>query len=250
MLELLGEFDADDGFEHFDGCGTTARWLAWACSMSPGAAREHVRIARALLSMPLLTGLFREGRISYSKVRAATWLAGQVDEAGLCELVVTMTAAQLDQTVSGYRAASGSRMGQQERRRVSWSTFTDTPNSVDADHVGDDADGVEPQMVSISARLPVEEAAVVIRAMDAARDRQPIGERDTADALVSRRHRLGDELVEEVLAHDRDALAGVGEQQQRVPGLDAEQLTCPLGDHDLPLLADLHRAGELPGGGG
>src|SRR5690625_7449814 len=59
-------------------------------------------------------------------------------------------------------------------------------------------------------------------------------------------HGLGDELVEDVLADDRHALLGVGKQQQRVPGLDPEQLTRALRDDDLPLLPDSDRAGELP----
>lgn len=164
LLELVGEFDATDAVLFQDGCGTTARWLAWACSMSPGTAREHVRIARAMRGMPRLTQLFREGRLSYSKMRAATRLSGLVDEAGLCDLAETMTAAQLDVTVAGYRSSAGTRLRAEDRRRMSWI----------------ERDG----LVSFSLHLPTEEAAVVIAALETARDRQPVAERSTVDAML------------------------------------------------------------------
>src|SRR5690625_7032131 len=53
FLLMLADFDARGGVGWFVGLKSTAHWLAWACSMSPGAAREHVRVARALPSMPL-----------------------------------------------------------------------------------------------------------------------------------------------------------------------------------------------------
>jgi hypothetical protein len=44
LLELLGEFDAIRYWTDFK---SMARWLAWCCSMTPGVAREHVRVAKA-----------------------------------------------------------------------------------------------------------------------------------------------------------------------------------------------------------
>src|SRR5699024_2750729 len=69
FLLMLADFDARGGVGWFVGLKSTAHWLAWACSMSPGAAREHVRVARALPSMPLTVTEFQAGRLSYSKVR-------------------------------------------------------------------------------------------------------------------------------------------------------------------------------------
>jgi hypothetical protein len=63
--------------------------------MTPGVAREHVRIARALRRMPTIAGLLREGRLSYSKVREVTRVVDVVDEARLAGLALTATAAQL-----------------------------------------------------------------------------------------------------------------------------------------------------------
>jgi hypothetical protein len=43
--------------------------------MSPGTAREHVRVARTLRDLPVIRGEFAAGRLSYAKVRALTRIA-------------------------------------------------------------------------------------------------------------------------------------------------------------------------------
>ena len=45
LLELVGEFDAVNAVRWWDGVKSLAHWLSWSCSMSPGTAREHVRVA-------------------------------------------------------------------------------------------------------------------------------------------------------------------------------------------------------------
>jgi hypothetical protein len=102
--------------------------------------------------MPRIAGLFREARLSYSKVREVTRVVDVVDEQRLAGLALTATASQLARMISGFRAADGLRLRQQTKRRVSW-------------HERDDG------MIDFRARLPKEEAAVLLAAMDAARDR-------------------------------------------------------------------------------
>ena len=151
VLELVGEFDAIGGMRHWIGFKSLAHWLSWSCAMTPGVAREHVRVARALRRMPTIAGLFREGRLSYSKVREVTRVVGVVDEARLAGLAVTATAAQLAKMISGFRGADGMRVPQQHKRSVAWQEREDG-------------------MIDVRTRLPKEEAAVLIAAMDAARD--------------------------------------------------------------------------------
>ncbi|MDN5804669.1 MAG: 13E12 repeat family protein, partial [Microlunatus sp.] len=105
LLELVGEFDAVDAVRWWDGVKSLAHWLSWCCSMSPGTAREHVRVARALRRMPTITEAFRQGRLSYSKVREVTRVVDLVEEAEVCELALTATASQLARMVAGYRRA-------------------------------------------------------------------------------------------------------------------------------------------------
>lgn len=109
LLELVSEFDAIGGMKHWTGFKSLAYWLSWSCAMTPGVAREHVRIARALRRMPTIAGLLREGRLSYSKVREVTRVVDVVDEARLAGLALTATAAQLAKMISGFRSADGMR---------------------------------------------------------------------------------------------------------------------------------------------
>jgi hypothetical protein len=73
-LRLVAEFDEREGW---GGVGITscAHWLAWRCSLTPGTARQHVRVARALRRLPLIEAAFAGGELSYSKVRAITRVA-------------------------------------------------------------------------------------------------------------------------------------------------------------------------------
>ena len=64
LLELLGEFDDTNAIRFWTGFKSLAHWLSWCCSMTPGVAREHVRVAKALRRMPTIAGLFREARLS------------------------------------------------------------------------------------------------------------------------------------------------------------------------------------------
>jgi hypothetical protein len=151
LLELLGEFDAMDAIRHWSGFKSLAHWLSWCCSMTPGVAREHVRVAKALRRMPTIAGLFREARLSYSKVREVTRVVDVVDEQRLAELALTATASQLARMISGFRSADGLRIKQQTKRRVFW-------------HEREDG------MIDFRARLPKDEAAVLLAAIRAAKD--------------------------------------------------------------------------------
>jgi hypothetical protein len=151
LLELVGEFDAIGGMKHWTGFKSLAHWLSWSCAMTPRVAREHVRVARALRRMPTIAGLFREGRLSYSKVREVTRVVDVVDEARLAGLALTATAAQSAKMISGFRSADGMRIPQQNKRSVTW-------------HEREDG------MIDVRARLPKEEAAVLLAALDTARD--------------------------------------------------------------------------------
>ena len=64
LLELVREFDVRGGWNH--GFRSCAHWLSWRVGMKLGAAREHVRVARALGSLPLLADALARGELSYS----------------------------------------------------------------------------------------------------------------------------------------------------------------------------------------
>ena len=78
LLVLLHEFDARKGWNN--GFLSCAHWLSWRTSIDMGAAREKVRVARALPNLPLLGTALRRGEISYAKVRALTRIATTATE--------------------------------------------------------------------------------------------------------------------------------------------------------------------------
>ena len=66
FLILLADFDARRGWASWD-MTSCAAWLSWKCQMSPGGAREHVRVARALPDLPVISAEFGTGRLSYAR---------------------------------------------------------------------------------------------------------------------------------------------------------------------------------------
>ena len=101
-LQLVAEFDRREGHARWE-CRSTAHWLNWQCGVSFPAAREHVRVGRALESLPLVTEAFLAGTISYSKVRAVTRVATPATEQTLLDFAHHATAAQLDRIVAGRK---------------------------------------------------------------------------------------------------------------------------------------------------
>ena len=161
-LHLLAEFDERNGWNGY-GIVSCAHWLSWACAVSPGVAREYMRVARALPDLPLIDAAFAAGRLSYSKVRAATRLAGQVDEEVLLDQSLIQTAPQLERTIRAYRGKVGSGFAAQQRRQAKWSV---------------DGDG----MWVLTARLPAEEGALVAAALRAATNFDDSAESDCGAA--------------------------------------------------------------------
>ena len=71
FLVLIAEFDRRNGWSD---CATQscAHWLNWKCGIDMGAAREKLRVARALETLPRVSAAMARGELSYSKVRAIT----------------------------------------------------------------------------------------------------------------------------------------------------------------------------------
>src|SRR2546422_274205 len=73
LLDLIRGFDARGGWGN--GFRSCAGWLTWRIGLDPGAARERVRVARALGTLPRLAQALARGELSYAKVRALTRVA-------------------------------------------------------------------------------------------------------------------------------------------------------------------------------
>jgi hypothetical protein len=102
FLVLLAEFEETGGWSGV-GILSCAHWLNVYCGIGIVAAREKVRVARALKDLPGIDAAFAEGRVSYSKVRAMTRVASPENEEILLNIAIHGTAAHVERAVRGYR---------------------------------------------------------------------------------------------------------------------------------------------------
>src|ERR1700755_2624796 len=120
FLVLLADFDARRGWASWE-MGSCAQWLSWECQMSSGAAREHVRVARALRDLPVIRARFAAAKLSYAKVRALTRIAAPATEAGLGGLGGAVDADQLERFARAHRQVTqASDADARVRRRLAW----------------------------------------------------------------------------------------------------------------------------------
>ncbi|SFE08526.1 DUF222 domain-containing protein [Blastococcus tunisiensis] len=162
-LRLVAEFDERDGW-HGYGIASCAHWLSWQCGLSPGAAREHVRVARALGGLPLIEAAFAAGHLSFSKVRALTRIAEPDTEASLLELALELTASQVERTVRQWRRADDQNAGKPPpEERASF------------DHWWD-----ETGMLTVQIRMATEPGAAFMAAIDSIAERTARRERARA----------------------------------------------------------------------
>jgi hypothetical protein len=214
FLALLREFDARGDWAN-NGCRSCAEWLSWRVGLAPGAAREHVRVARALGRLPRLSEALGREEVSYSKVRAITRVATPETEARLLAVARAGTAAHVERIVRGWRRvdALGEVPGAAARHERRWL------------QVYPDEDG----MMVIRGRLEPEAGAVVVRALEAAREAlyarrraaatppaeadRPTQGQQRADALAL--------VAETALAHKLHRDAEASERYQVVVHVDA-----------------------------
>ena len=98
FLMLVRTFDERVAWGDW-GMRSMAHWLNWRCGIDLGAAREQVRVARAIADLPLTTAALAAGRISYSKVRALSRVATAENEDFFLGVAEYGTASHLEKTV-------------------------------------------------------------------------------------------------------------------------------------------------------
>src|SRR5438477_374183 len=154
LLDLIREFDARAGWN--TGFRSCAEWLSWRVGLDRGAARERVRVARALATLPRLAQALARGELSYAKVRALTRVATPETEERLLAVGRAGTAEHVERIVRGWRRVDRLAEAQETARR----------HRSRAVHVYQDEDG----MVVFRGRLAPEVGAVLIQALAAARE--------------------------------------------------------------------------------
>ena len=160
FVKLIAAMDRTRGWREGGYCNL-GNWLDHRCGLGPCASRERIRIGRALAKLPRIDAAFRDGAISYSKVRAITRVATPHTEAMLLAIAEGSSAARLESLVRTYERVGGSvrgRVSSERRRGLSWY--------------------YEDGMLVLTAAVPAERGALVIEAL-----RQVIdGRKDESEA--------------------------------------------------------------------
>src|SRR5713101_1054864 len=152
LLDRIREFDAREGWN--TGFRSCAAWLSWRVGLDPRAARERVRVARALGTLPRLAEALARGEISYAKVRAVTRVATPETEERLLAVARAGTAEHVERIVRGWRRVDRqAEVREAGRQHVTRGLY-----------VYPDDDGT----VIIRGRLAPEAGALLRRALDAA----------------------------------------------------------------------------------
>jgi len=210
LLVLIRRFDVEEGWN----CGflSCAQWLTWRIGLAPGAAREKVRVARALGELPLMSEAMRRGELSYSKVRALTRIARPDTEKDLVELGKAGTAAHIERVVRSWRRIDRSVEAADDELRDASSHVTS--------HIDENG------MFVIRGRLAPEAGEVVMKALKAAgeklyaegQEHRPPAGKLRADALAL--------VAESALKGGLDP-GSSGDRYQVVIHVDDEGLTTP-----------------------
>ena len=224
-LHLIAEFDRRKGWS--DGATRScAHWLGWQCGIDLGAAREKVRVARALESLPLIDGAMARGELSYSKVRALTRVATPATEPVLLNIALHGTVHHVETLVRQFRRV-------QEVEALSREARQHAGRSLSYFH---DDDG----SLVIKARLPAEAGAQLLKALEAAIADAPLPEhfqgtlndsRESSPTYIAedppspsmRRADALALLAESFLQHGAQAMSG-GDRHQIVVHVDHDTL--------------------------
>ena len=194
LLELIREFDEREGWGG-PGLMSCAHWLNWKIGLSMGAAREKVRVAHALIHLPKISDSFRQGQISFSKVRAMTRVATPENEEYLMMIARHGTASHMEHLVRDFRKVERIEALEMENQRhdlreLNW-------------YVDDDGSYV------IRARLTPEQGERIVKAIESAMDDE-FNERENVSAESSSSS-IEYPVSEPVAQRRADALARVAE---------------------------------------
>jgi Domain of unknown function (DUF222)/HNH endonuclease len=225
LLDLIREFDARGGWNA--GFSSRAAWLSWRVGLDLGAARERVRVARALAILRRLAQALARGELSYAKVRALTRVATPETEERLLAVGRAGTACHVERIVRGWRRVD----------RIVEARETAQRHHRRALRVYQDEDG----MVVVRGRMTPEAGAVLLQALAAARETLYQQKRQTFD-------NLGD-VSAETLPYEQqqaDALALLAESALHHgidPGAPGERYQVVV-HVDAPVLADPEAPGQ------
>jgi hypothetical protein len=160
-LELAWELNEEVSSDDFAG------FLAYRCGITGREAREYLRVAEELRQLPATRAAFSRGELTFTKVRALTRVATASSEEALLELARALTASQLERALRVYR-------------RVAAAEARETHELEYVDYYFDE-DG----SLYLRARLAAEDGTLLVKALEAARERAVERRREERSAAGS-----------------------------------------------------------------
>lgn len=217
------EFDVRQGWKayQFNNC---AEWLNWKCQISPGTAREKVRVANQLYCLPLISKAFAQGRISYSKARPLTRIADAENEKELLDYALNRTAFQVEHHCRVLRNAQRD-ASTADANKIHRSRYLSRS-------VHDDGS------MTINMELPQETGELVMKAIEIAMAAQSQGDHDPNAETDSYQARQCDALVDVArgyLAGGQDKPVRNSDNYTVMVHVDESALAGQGGESDLPI---------------
>ena len=217
VSQAAAEFDQIGGW-CAPGIRSLPHWLSINAGFDAHTGSELLRVGTALKVLPGIAQAFNTGQLSFDKVRQVTTVATSATEEMFLEIARGASGSQLERICRSMRRianaeAHGHDQKQQAERGL-WTVW--------------DEDG----MMRLTAKLPSEDAAIVMKAIESITGGRPLPERSgsevqdpaeepwaarRADALVA--------MCENVLAGDAKELVSSGATRQVFVHVDAGVLS-------------------------
>jgi len=155
LLVLVRRFDERAGWLKW-GFSNCSEWLHWRCDLSLNAARERVRVAHALKTLPAIAAAFSGGELSYSKARALTRVAQPDNEEALKTFALNTTATRVEERCRELRCGRSDSVTEANR------SYANRALRVRRDP--------SRGTMTITVELPLEAGELIDKALDKARD--------------------------------------------------------------------------------
>jgi hypothetical protein len=155
LLVLIRRFDERAGWLKW-GFANCVDWLHWRCDLGLSAAREKVRVAHALKTLPGISLSFSRGELSYSKVRVLTRVARPDNEDMLITFAVKTSAARVEERCRELRCGTADSVAEANRSHAKRSLRIHR----------DPLRGT----ITITVELPLEAGELIDKALDRARE--------------------------------------------------------------------------------
>jgi hypothetical protein len=213
LLKLIREFDEKECWAEQGFC-SCAHWLNFKCGIGMNAAREKVRVARALVDLPKTEARLARGELSYSKVRAMTRIATADNEEALLNVARHGTAHHVEKLVAKYRSAK-----RMQDAAVAEEQYRDRELSHYYDHDG---------CLVIKARMPAEQGALIVKALEMAMEKDFVADSDNKEQRVAARRADALANIAETYMNNDEYSGSTADRYQVVVHVTAE--TSDLGD--------------------